>query len=43
MNNVQSIEEIFTRRILQIPDYQRGYAWQKRQWEDLLEDLSIRC
>ncbi len=41
MNNVQSIEEIFTRRILCIPDYQRGYAWQKAQWDDLREDLEL--
>ncbi len=41
MENVRSIEEIFTRRILRIPDYQRGYAWQERQWEDLIEDLDL--
>lgn len=41
MNDVQSIEEIFTGRILQIPDYQRGYAWGKRQWDEFLEDLEL--
>lgn len=37
---LHSLNDIFERRILRIPDYQRGYAWQKPQllsfWEDLL-------
>lgn len=41
MKDVQTIEEIFSGRILQIPDYQRGYAWEKRQWDDFLEDLDL--
>lgn len=41
MNNVQSIEKIFAGRLLQIPNYQRGYAWEQRQWEEFLEDLEL--
>lgn len=37
----ETIEEIFSGRILQIPNYQRGYAWEKRQWDDFLEDLDL--
>lgn len=37
---LQSLNDIFERRILRIPDYQRGYAWGKHQlisfWEDML-------
>lgn len=35
-----SLDDIFTKKIFRIPDYQRGYAWQKEQlrafWEDLV-------
>ena len=41
MENVQSIAEVFTRRIFRIPNYQRGYAWEERQWQDLIEDLDL--
>lgn len=41
MKDVQTIEEIFSGRIFQITDYQRGYAWEKRQWDDFLEDLDL--
>lgn len=41
MKDIQTIEEIFSGRILQVPDYQRGYAWEKRQWDDFLEDLDL--
>lgn len=34
MDNNQSLAEIF-----RIPDYQRGYAWQKQQLNDFWEDL----
>lgn len=34
-----SLERLFTEKIFRIPDYQRGYAWQREQlrafWEDL--------
>lgn len=33
------IQEVFGTNIYQIPDYQRGYAWEETQIKDLLEDL----
>jgi hypothetical protein len=30
---------VFTSRLFRVPDYQRGYAWEKRQIQDLLDDL----
>src|ERR1700686_1808859 len=41
MNNVFSLQEIFAGKILQVPDYQRGYAWEQRQLDELLEDLEF--
>lgn len=39
MNGLYSVEQIFKERILQIPDYQRGYAWEGVNWRDLIEDI----
>ena len=40
MNAPISLGELFQNKLLRIPDYQRGYAWQKDQliafWEDLI-------
>lgn len=33
--------EVFKGRLFQIPDYQRGYAWEQKQCQDLLDDLSM--
>lgn len=34
-----TIQDIFGNNIYQIPDYQRGYAWENEQVNDLLNDL----
>ena len=39
-NKLQSLSEIFNQKIFRIPDFQRGYSWQKRQLEDFWEDLT---
>ena len=39
MQTLQSLKSIFKDRIFKIPDYQRGYAWQKRQLKDFWEDI----
>src|SRR4051812_36091796 len=39
MDHLQSLHQIFSNRLLFIPDYQRGYAWTKDHQEDLWEDL----
>jgi hypothetical protein len=33
------ISKVFAHKLLRIPDYQRGYAWGVRQWDDFLNDL----
>ncbi|MEJ7819643.1 MAG: DUF262 domain-containing protein [Rubrobacteraceae bacterium] len=38
---MQTVEEIFAGRIMQVPDYQRGYAWDERNWDDFLDDLDL--
>ena len=39
MKFVYSLQQLFVDRIFQVPDYQRGFAWEKRQLNELLEDL----
>jgi len=34
-----SFEEIISEHFFKIPDYQRGYSWEKRQLEDLKKDI----
>ena len=40
-NELKSLEDIFKngKRIFRIPDYQRGYSWEKQQRADLLKDI----
>lgn len=45
MKELQSLDDVFNKKIFRIPDYQRGYAWGEKQltefWEDLLSlDIS---
>ena len=35
-----SLPKLFYERTFRIPDYQRGYAWEKQQVDDFLEDLA---
>ncbi len=39
MQTMESLKSIFKDRIFKIPDYQRGYAWQKKQLKDFWEDI----
>jgi len=39
MQELQSLRSLFKDRIFKIPDYQRGYAWEKQQVIDLWEDI----
>ena len=38
-SKLQHLTEIFNEKIFRIPDFQRGYSWQKAQLEDFWEDL----
>ena len=38
---VNTLDKIFANRMFRIPDYQRGYAWQEKQWKDLIQDLEL--
>ena len=31
MNNVESLDDLFHKRVFLVPDYQRGYSWESRQ------------
>ena len=41
MENLYTIEEIFSDRIFRVPDYQRGFAWEEQQCRDFVEDLEL--
>lgn len=41
MENVISLANLFHNRIFLVPDYQRGYSWEKRHAQEFLEDLEI--
>jgi hypothetical protein len=36
---LHSLNDIFERRLLRIPDYQRGYAWVESQLEAFWDDI----
>lgn len=38
-NKLQSLNEIFNQRFFRIPDFQRGFSWEKSQLQDFWEDL----
>ena len=38
-NELKSFDEIMQKRVFSIPDYQRGYSWEKQQRDDLLTDI----
>lgn len=39
MNNVLTVEALFSGKVLHVPDYQRGYSWERDQWKDFIDDL----
>ncbi|MEN9359317.1 MAG: hypothetical protein RL095_852 [Verrucomicrobiota bacterium] len=34
-----TLSQLFHGKLFSIPDYQRSYAWDKRQWQDFTDDL----
>ncbi len=41
MAMTQSVTDVLVPRLLRVPDYQRGYSWEKRQVQDFLDDLRL--
>lgn len=39
-NELLTLQNVFANRIFRIPDFQRGYAWNEEQWNDLWEDIN---
>src|SRR6266850_2183 len=37
--NKKTLTSLFAEAIYQIPDYQRGYAWEGKQWKDFIQDI----
>jgi hypothetical protein len=35
----KTLSNILEGKIFKIPDYQRGYAWDEKQWEDFVQDI----
>ncbi|MGI8465204.1 DUF262 domain-containing protein [Pectobacterium punjabense] len=40
-SNLISVSKIFTEKLLRIPDYQRGYAWTKKEVSEFWNDLTF--
>ena len=37
--NRKTLTSLFAEALYQIPDYQRGYAWEEKQWKDFIQDI----
>jgi hypothetical protein len=35
----KTLSSLFAEWLFRIPDYQRGYAWEEKQWNDFIEDV----
>ena len=40
MEQLMTLSKIFTEKLYRIPDYQRGYAWSKKEADDFWHDLN---
>lgn len=41
MSNTITMQEIFDRKVFEVPDYQRSYSWEAKQVRDFLEDIQF--
>lgn len=39
MDELQSLQDLFAKRLFRIPDYQRGYSWMNQQLTEFWEDI----
>lgn len=37
--NKKTLTSLFAESLFRIPDYQRGYAWESKQWKDFIQDI----
>lgn len=37
--NSKSVEELISNKIFKVPEYQRNFSWEKKNWEDLWNDV----
>ena len=37
--NKKTLTSLFAETLYRIPDYQRGYAWEEKQWKDFIQDI----
>lgn len=37
----QKLVDVFSNWVFRIPDYQRGYAWEDKQLQDLIQDIEL--
>ncbi|MFH1022871.1 MAG: DUF262 domain-containing HNH endonuclease family protein [Planctomycetota bacterium] len=37
--NKKTLTSLFVETIYRIPNYQRGYAWEEKQWKDFIQDI----
>ncbi len=35
----KTLSNLLEGKVFQIPDYQRGYAWEEKQWKDFVQDI----
>jgi hypothetical protein len=40
-NGMLSLGELFKNTYFQVPDFQRGYAWEIHQWDDFWKDIEL--
>ena len=36
---IMSVQDMFTNCLFSVPNYQRAYAWEREQWDELWEDI----
>ena len=41
MSNTITMQELFDRKVFEVPDYQRSYSWEAKQVRDFLEDIQF--
>jgi hypothetical protein len=37
----KTLTTLFAESLFRIPDYQRGYAWEEKQWKDFIQDVAV--